>query len=755
MWPLVLPYLDDDCLGMVANCCRSLHELVRLYYSRVVVRVTINESIIDTMGRSYSGSPTKGENWPWIELHVSGYHNRARRNVLSPHNSPIRSWQAKSRRGLFSLLLHTPKLELLDMESCSLDKLGLLALRDSLPLLKLLRCLRLSDNRIGPEGMLVLSEGRRHLRGLHQLRLNHVQLGVRGVTGPLCEVLVHLPLLEELEVGLNEMEIEGFTALCSCLPKLPKLRHLDVSENKLHDAEGMSLLSEQFQRIRSLTSLSVSGNSIGNDGLVSLCCNIACLSSLQALDLSYNGIGSQGIEMLSASLPHVPKLAILTLAYNSVGYDGISSLCSQWHHLQGLRVLDLRCNRIRRRGMFTLATNLSRLPSLKVLNVDAVPFRQLDPSILSLRPFFAQPRSVIADCKDPHFTSHFLDSWVDLMRYLSRNRSEQMNCVRMMMLGATAVGKTALVEILRSRESLTHSLHHIPTWTSCCAEILGNIVEDEFEDDGMEWHTESVETNFFRLEDRSWQVLDLGGSTTANPIHRHVFNTLATVYLIVVSLAEGVEATPGEQVDRWLTFLQQQTDLRQLYQEDDSMALLPLSRVIVVITHIDAAAHPAACARKLCKLQDELRLRHEVLNKEVLTRRYGIPIDDVFWLNYDFADERFHQLVSYLCTAWDMLHQKLRVWPETLSVLTKIRAWVQACEHQYFTRPFSLAEFRVELNVPDNLLDASLIDSLEYLHFLGMILFNRQTGEVSITPVWLLPEQDRGDIEDDDRSAPM
>ena len=61
----------------------------------------------------------------------------------------------------------------------------------------------------------------------------------------------------------------------------------------------------------------------------------------------------------------------------------------------------------------------------------------------------------------------------------------------------------------------------------------------------------------------------------------------------------------------------------------------------------------------------------------------------------------------------------------------------------------------MELNVPDNLLDASLIDSLEYLHFLGMILFNRQTGEVSITPVWLLPEQDRGDIEDDDRSAPM
>jgi len=137
----------------------------------------------------------------------------------------------------------------------------------------------------------------------------------------------------------------------SLIPKLSRLTgltSLTLRGNEIGD-EGAKALTT----LTGLTSLDLVANQIGDEGTKAL----AALTSLTSLDLGYNQIGCKGAKALTA----LTGLTFLNLWDNEIGAEGAKALTA----LTGLTSLDLRTNQIGCKGAKALAA-LTGLTSLNL-----------------------------------------------------------------------------------------------------------------------------------------------------------------------------------------------------------------------------------------------------------------------------------------------------------------------------------------------------------------------------------------------------
>ncbi|KAF9565977.1 hypothetical protein EC968_003976 [Mortierella alpina] len=171
--------------------------------------------------------------------------------------------------------------------------------------------------------------------------------------------IIHLVLSKDV---IKLISIQPRTQSCIC-----KLS-IEVPRGSI-DAKRVMALAEVLKTNRTLTALSLRGNSIGDDEGQALAEALKINSTLTTLDLTGNSIGENGAQALSKALKINATLTTLNLGANSIGDNGVEALSEALKTNTTLTTLDLGDNSIGDNGAQTLAETLKTNKTLTTLNL--------------------------------------------------------------------------------------------------------------------------------------------------------------------------------------------------------------------------------------------------------------------------------------------------------------------------------------------------------------------------------------------------
>ncbi|KAJ3433815.1 leucine rich repeat family protein [Anaeramoeba flamelloides] len=174
--------------------------------------------------------------------------------------------------------------------------------------------------------------------------------------------------LTSLDLSYNQIGAEGMQSLSECLKVNQTLTNLNLSEN-LIGAKGMETLSEALKVNQTLTNLVLFFNQIRDEGMQPLCESLKFNQTLTVLSLSMNKIRAKGMKPLFESLKVNQTLTNLDLSCNQIVGEGIQALCEALkvnHHLTQLNLSD---NRIGSKGLKYLSEALKINQTLIHLNL--------------------------------------------------------------------------------------------------------------------------------------------------------------------------------------------------------------------------------------------------------------------------------------------------------------------------------------------------------------------------------------------------
>ena len=121
---------------------------------------------------------------------------------------------------------------------------------------------------------------------------------------------------------------------------LQHIQRLNFYVNKL-DRRGCELLAEGVQRMPSLETLGLSGNSdIGSGGAVQLMSSLDW-SKLREMDMFGTGISDPDFECLARFIHSTTSLEVLRIGRNEISVESIGSLCRALSAKHSMRILDI------------------------------------------------------------------------------------------------------------------------------------------------------------------------------------------------------------------------------------------------------------------------------------------------------------------------------------------------------------------------------------------------------------------------------
>ena len=209
--------------------------------------------------------------------------------------------------------------------------------------------LQFVQNPLSDQGLKVLAAYPR-LAELCALQLSFAQVGPQGLES-LCSAGA-MPRLRELVLSHNFLGSEGMRVLCQHA-RLPVLERVDLGYNRLR-AQDASALVEDSTLLRHLTTLTLTGNALGDHGVAALV-ESPMVHQLKILHLGYNRVRTAGIEAIAQS-EHLGGLEELHLVGNVVD-DRAATALARSRGLGGLRRLTLEEGGLSDRGRRVLVTS--------------------------------------------------------------------------------------------------------------------------------------------------------------------------------------------------------------------------------------------------------------------------------------------------------------------------------------------------------------------------------------------------------------
>ena len=192
-------------------------------------------------------------------------------------------------------------------------------------------------------------------------------LGVRNASSLRKLQVNHMNVLSPIMI--NSMQREGFDGN-------QLLEHLDLSFNACQSETDFLFVSELISKCPSLTSISLTGNTISPTSMRILVKAIRRHPKLRILNLSSCQIGDESMNILSLCFKYNHNITHLDLRCNSISADGIDALlfAVKSGACQNIQKLDLSYNPIGELGVFALAGVIenNQLPSLTELSLNQV-----------------------------------------------------------------------------------------------------------------------------------------------------------------------------------------------------------------------------------------------------------------------------------------------------------------------------------------------------------------------------------------------
>uniref|UniRef100_A0A7S1N8M4 Uncharacterized protein n=1 Tax=Eutreptiella gymnastica TaxID=73025 RepID=A0A7S1N8M4_9EUGL len=255
-----------------------------------------------------------------------------------------------------------------------------------------LRRLVVSDNNIGPFGVMAFSEALQKAGQLEDLHMGSTCLGLDGClhlaravvrSGTLkalrlqgCSIdsegveLLGEALgdsrLETLELGNNQAGLVGVQALAKGIAKSQTLRHLDLTSNLL-DAGAAQALALALCGCKTLQSVELGYNCVDVAGAEALGQLMAACDSLQHVGLSHSGILDEGAAHLGAGLAKSPSLRTLDLQACGLGVAGAQALAQGIAIARRLVALNVSDNLIGDHGARALAWGIAQSNTFQAL----------------------------------------------------------------------------------------------------------------------------------------------------------------------------------------------------------------------------------------------------------------------------------------------------------------------------------------------------------------------------------------------------
>lgn len=152
----------------------------------------------------------------------------------------------------------------------------------------------------------------------------------------LCHALCKNHYVTRLDFSHNNLGDEGALAVADLLRANQQLTTLNVSQNGITDIGGIAIASAFIPSVspsgapgqwnRSLFSLTLAANELGDDTLLALSNATVCHRDLTRVDLSWNKIGPQGTKCLARCFQRNPLVNFI-LVGNDLGDVGTINLC--------------------------------------------------------------------------------------------------------------------------------------------------------------------------------------------------------------------------------------------------------------------------------------------------------------------------------------------------------------------------------------------------------------------------------------------
>ncbi len=226
--------------------------------------------------------------------------------------------------------------------------------------------LNLSHNSIGPKETAYLCQS---LQGTsHQiltLNLGHNNIGVEGALD-VAKCLQTSQSLCELDLSNNNIQDTGTMAICASLNNNGKLQTLASNSIGFEGCLAIASLLEK-KVITSVSSLNLSHNSIGPEGTAYLCQSLQGIShQLLTLNLGHNNIGVEGALDVAECLQANQSLCELDLSSNNIQDTGTGAICESLKDNGKLQTICLASNGIWAPGCLAIASLMERMLSLSI-----------------------------------------------------------------------------------------------------------------------------------------------------------------------------------------------------------------------------------------------------------------------------------------------------------------------------------------------------------------------------------------------------
>ena len=250
--PLILPL----CPAFLSSCLRSLH-LSGQYFNAGNMN-SFSSSLSSMQSLTYLNLSGCNINEQCIDGFVSALFHLTSLEHLALHHNHF----SQAPPPFFTALSHLSRLQHLDLGATSLDSHAN-ELVTVLSSLTVLRYLNLGNNKLTRDPVSFAA---------------------------LCTSIAHLSLLQSLILDHTELNPDAITPLVLIFPSLQHLQNLDLSWNQGLNIDAFSTFASSLHFLVSLTSLNISGCSLGVQGFVQLSSALSQQNHLQTLEIYTNGI---------------------------------------------------------------------------------------------------------------------------------------------------------------------------------------------------------------------------------------------------------------------------------------------------------------------------------------------------------------------------------------------------------------------------------------------------------------------------------
>lgn len=180
------------------------------------------------------------------------------------------------------------------------------------------------------------------------MQMSTVELAGRSL-GPRGALLVSTAMIKSLYVttvdfSQNNIGDSGAIAIANMLQLNTTIQSLNLSQNSITDMGGIAIASAFIPNVspngqpgrwnRTLFTLILMGNALGEDTLLAMSNAAACHRDLTSIDLSWNQIGPQGSKCMMRAYQRNP-LCVYNLSANHLGDAGTITWCEALHRYGG------------------------------------------------------------------------------------------------------------------------------------------------------------------------------------------------------------------------------------------------------------------------------------------------------------------------------------------------------------------------------------------------------------------------------------